>query len=332
MNKGKPQKGTFRFLSDVEEIPQPWVMRNWLAPGITVLVGLPGSRKSTVASDIASRVSRDDLMPDGTHCEAPGGIIVIPYEESTESKVVPRMRMQGADLTRIIDLHNMHKDIYNPLESSQRKFCLPDGEQQLREAIKACHATMVIIDPFGSMAANNKRIFANQTSRELLYNLNELAMELGVAVLIVAHFTKASLKDPLRALEGPHGVGDFIRNAWMVSVDTENEDISILTSIKHNSGPKPPQIVFTTSSDGNVVKYLEGVTPEQEKTLEVQRAKTTRQAVIDLLVAHPGQKYTVQYLAQELDVKYPTMASTLRRMSLEGKITQADYGKYCATK
>ena len=54
-------------MSTVAARPVEWLWPGWIALGkLTVLDGDPGMGKSTLLLDLAARLSRDGLMPDGT--------------------------------------------------------------------------------------------------------------------------------------------------------------------------------------------------------------------------------------------------------------------------
>ncbi|NDF10105.1 MAG: hypothetical protein EB058_15630, partial [Proteobacteria bacterium] len=56
-----------RRLSDVEPEPVAWLWGGWLPMGkVVVLDGDPGTGKSTITLDIAARLSRGAVMPDGS--------------------------------------------------------------------------------------------------------------------------------------------------------------------------------------------------------------------------------------------------------------------------
>lgn len=320
----------FTFLSDVEELPPSWLWRNWFQLGcVTILGGMPKTCKSTLMSDIAARVTCNKAMPDGTVCEAPGGVVWISYEEDTAERIAPRFREQGGDKSKFIDLSNVKRKIRQPGEASSAPFELPTDEQELKDAIRAVHATLVLIDPLMSMSAKNKRIAGNQTARSIVGSLQQLAKDTGVAVVILNHFTKANLKDPLRAMSGSQGFIDFVRSVCMTTKDEGNPQHIILSLLKNSNAPDVPQVVFQ-QHDGAIVEYLEGITPEQEARYEQDQAKMNERNVLELLAEFPNREFIPSYVAQELDVNESTIRGLMRRMAMSGKIVQTTYGKYKA--
>lgn len=318
----------FTFLSDVEESDQPWLWRNWFPlRAITILGGMPKTCKSTLMSDIAARVTTDRPMPDGTLCEAPGGVIWISYEEDTSTRIAPRFRAQEGDKSKFIDLSIVKRTVYRPGDASYAPFELPTDLKELKDAIRAVHATLIVIDPLMSMAAKNTRIHGNQAAREVLSTLQQLAKDTGVAIVILNHFTKGNLKDPTRSMAGSQGFIDFVRSVCMTTQDEGDPKHIVLSLIKNSNGPDVPQVVFQ-QHNGDVVEYLEGITPEEEERYEKEQEKTNQQRILELFAEFPHRTFAPEYIAQELDIKYDTAKSLLRRMAMKGLILHADHGKY----
>ena len=319
------------LLSDIEEDSVDWLWRNWLPLGsVTMFVGIGGTGKSTVTSDLIARVTRGDLMPDGTACETPGGAIVISLEEKTASVVVPRIRKAGANLSRVIDLSKVKRTVVSPGQPAKTPFMLPDDIENgvLEREVKRVNASLIVIDPL--MSAVNPRVstFRNQSARQVIYTFQEVAERLGIAVVIVNHFTKGSKKDPLDAMAGSRGFVDIVRSIMMLSTDASNPQHKVMSLLKHNLAPDVPQIVL--EHDGVHVRYLDGVTPSQEKINEAAALARSRQCVLTILEDAPSLQFTPTELAQRCDVHYDSMKQTLRRMVADGQIINPARGFYQA--
>jgi len=87
----------------------------WLWPGhvalgkLSDMAGDPDVAKSTVLLDIAARVSRGDVMPDGSPgIRTPAGVLLLATaEDGLADTIVPRLIAAGADLTQIKNLSGM---------------------------------------------------------------------------------------------------------------------------------------------------------------------------------------------------------------------------------
>src|SRR5437879_1327567 len=82
---------------------------SWLWPGriplgkLTILDGDPGLGKSTLALDLAARVSRGAAMPDGTPGVA-GGALILSAEDAADDTIVPRLQAADAELRSILHI------------------------------------------------------------------------------------------------------------------------------------------------------------------------------------------------------------------------------------
>src|SRR5260370_29854628 len=157
---------------------------NWLWPGwiplrkITVVDGDPGLGKSTLLLDLAARVSRMEVMPDGSRGRY-GEVLLLIAEDSLEDTVKPRLVAAGAELDRI------HSFEYVRDRSGTRPPVLPDDIDRLEELVKAHQVGMVVIDPFVaylSAALDNAR---DQHMRRALHHLSKLAERQECAMLLL---------------------------------------------------------------------------------------------------------------------------------------------------
>lgn len=313
------------LLSEVEPEEVSWLWKDWLPlQVVSIMVGPSGVGKSTLTSDLIARVTRGDPMPDGTACLAPGGAVIISLEESTTQTVAPRLLAAQADLTRVIDLSKVKRTVKHPGDPVRSPFMLPDDLPILERAIKRVHASLVVIDPLMSVVNPRISTFRNQSARQVITTFQDYAERLGVAVLIVNHFTKGGKGDPLNAMAGSKGFSDVVRELWVFDVDGSNPKQRVLTNYKHSLGPDVPQIVL--QHNGREVHYIEGVTPAQQALNEQRQQSQGRLAMLALLAAHPTWEYTPTHLAQATGMHYDTAKSLLRRMANDGQIERGEFG------
>lgn len=316
-----------QVLSEVEEDTIDWLWEWWLQlQTVTILVGAADTGKSTFTSDLIARVTRGDSMPDGTPCLAPGGAVIISLEENTAKTVVPRLRAAGADLTRVIDLSKVKRTVRASGDPVRSPFMLPDDLPILEKAIKRVNASLVVIDPLMSVVNPRISTFRNQSARQVVTTFQDYAERLGVAVLIVNHYTKGNAKDPMQAMAGSKGFSDVVRSLWTLGRDGSNPAQRVLSLFKHNNAPDRPQIVLV--HDGKLVAYLDGVTEAQARVNEQQQVSIGRQSVLSIVKAHPEREYTPTELAQKTGMHYDTAKSLLRRMTADGQLERSQHGLY----
>ena len=95
------------WLSDVEPEEVDWLWQDRLARGkYNVLAGMPDLGKTTVALDIAARMSVGGTWPDGTVCPQ-GPSIIMTADDGIADTIVPRIITLGGDRTHIAVLEGM---------------------------------------------------------------------------------------------------------------------------------------------------------------------------------------------------------------------------------
>ena len=90
----------FRFLI---QQPQDWLWPNRIPLGkLTLIAGYPSSGKTSIALDIAARVSRGANAPDQPDAPFPSTPVVLALlDDNPKSDVLPILRLFGADLDRV---------------------------------------------------------------------------------------------------------------------------------------------------------------------------------------------------------------------------------------
>ena len=95
MPKRPSPEAHVRPMSDVAVRPVEWLWPGWIPLGkVTVLDGDPGMGKSTLLLDLAARLSRDGLMPDGAVGPV-GSSLILSAEDGEEDTIKPRLAAAG---------------------------------------------------------------------------------------------------------------------------------------------------------------------------------------------------------------------------------------------
>ena len=323
------------LLSEVEPEEPGWLWQNWVPiKCVTFLVGMPGVGKSTVLADLAARVTRDDVMPDGSLCGAPGGVVLIGLEEMIAEVVVPRIIAAGGRRDMMIDLSNVERAGEGKVgEMSKAPFDITKDLGALKEAILQVNATLVIIDPFMAAMSAKARMWANGPANDAFMALQRAAAKLGVAILVINHFSKRRRTgddvDLLENMLGGAVLGQRTRSAMLLAKDEADPRQAILSQLKHSMAPQVIPIVL--KHDGKHVDYLTGLTPDREAMQEATVASEAGKKVLAILKDAPDKSFTPQFLAQTCGpIEYDTMKSILRRMANRGQIERVERGFYRA--
>ena len=134
-------------LADVEPRPVSWLWPGRIPLGkLTVLDGDPGLGKSTLALDLAARVSRHLEMPDGSPGVA-GGVVILSAEDAADDTIVPRLQAAEADLRYIVQVLALRLH-----DGYERPPVIPADLAAIAQAIGESDwevaARLIIIDPF----------------------------------------------------------------------------------------------------------------------------------------------------------------------------------------
>ncbi len=194
---------------------------------ITLLVGNAGDGKSFLTMDITARVTTGAEWPDGTTPD-PGSVILISAEDDPADTIRPRLTAQGADLTKVHLLQQITLDDVDTIEAA------------IKEA-EDCK--LVVVDPIGDFLVTNAN--SEIHVRQALQPINELASVFGVAVLLVAHPSKAGAKSADDRVLGSRAFTAVARAVWHLIRDAEDESRRLLLPGKNNLAPANTGLAFS---------------------------------------------------------------------------------------
>ena len=229
----------FRFMNDIEIEDIDWMWCGFLAGGkLAIISGDPGTGKSTIAVDLAARISTGADWPDGSPGCEPGSVILLNKEDAPEDTIKPRLKLAGADMAKVCALEGVKQAGLNRKETVEADFNLDRdlcALERLLQHIKDCR--LVVVDPIGNyMGQANSHNDA--AVRSVLGPLAKLAMKYGVAVLAVAHLNKDSEKAAIYRTLGSVGFVGIARMVFGAVLDPDDpaKKRHYLLPIKSNIG------------------------------------------------------------------------------------------------
>jgi hypothetical protein len=237
-NPGLPARNGEEFVMKKIE----WLWPGWLARGkLHLIAGSKGAGKSTIAYDLAARVTATPRWPDGTAATALGDVIVWSGEDNIEDTILPRFVAAGGDLKRIYPI----REIIVADSSGSRPFDPSTDVPALIDlATKLPNPILCIIDPVVMAMPAGSDSHKNSETRRGLQPLVDFAERRGVALLGVTHFTKGTGdRDPIERVTGSLAFGALPRCVWAAGADDDGHQRR-LVRIASNIGPSGDGIEY----------------------------------------------------------------------------------------
>ncbi len=204
--------------------------------GITVVDGLPGSKKTWMMIDIAARLSRGDSMPGGFGKPDAAKTLLISYEDDPARTLRPRYEdaagVMTPDSLHVLDHHDhcsLHKRDMDIVEDYIQQYGI----------------RLVIIDPIASSLPGGRSMNSDQDMRECLTPIKILALKSRAAFVFIRHLNKGQGQSVTRGA-GTIGISGAARSVLLCA--QTDEDNSVVASVKNNLGPRPGSIRYHVES------------------------------------------------------------------------------------
>lgn len=313
--------------AECEPLAIRWLWRHWLPHGaITILAGMPGTGKTTLALSIASIVSSAGDWPDGTPCIEAGNVVIWSGEDDIQATLLPRLIAMGADRSRVHFVTSIHD------QGRVREFDpSTDIRQLMLKIAEIGGARLVIIDPILNAVSGDAHR-ANEVRRDL-HDLVVLARS-EVAVIGISHFSKGGGKAFQHPLDRVIGSQAFAALARIVLVTAQGlgEEGRVLARAKSNLGPngsgfeyvvesltisdaiETSRVVWRGALEGDAREILGQAEQVMRPPSRMEEAKTF---LLELLAGH-DRLPSVEVL--ELAVAAGHSASTIHRAKAELQI------------
>ncbi len=223
-------------VSDVEAQDIKWIWPGRIAMGkVTVIAGHPGLGKSQLTAFLAALVTTGGEWPSGDGSAPLGTVIMLSCEDDIADTIRPRLEAAGADLTKVEAVEGVYS-----VRGSRRVFHVKKDMPHLETALDRVEGVkMVIIDPITAYLDGEDSHNTGDV-RSALAPLQDLAMQRGIAVVVVSHLNKSGGSG--RAVNAVTGSGAFValaRGAFLVEKDVDDPERRLLLSIKNNLAHSP---------------------------------------------------------------------------------------------
>jgi RecA-family ATPase len=225
---------------------QQWEWQNWIARDVmTYVAGAGGIAKGRWACNCVASFTAGYPFPDGYVPET-GWCLTVTPEDRDKQAMKPRLTAERALPGSVVSLTwvpGHGEDSPNP-----RKLRLDaEGLSIIREqAASRPHLRMIYLDPFMQVKPRGMNASNNDQCRDLVEELDALAVKFHCAVLMTGHLVKDG------TIGGSAGLVQAARHVLLISRLKSNPKVRQLKIEKSNIGPDdldPFYYTLTGSSD-----------------------------------------------------------------------------------
>ena len=298
-------------MSEIQSEEIEWLWYPFIPYGkLTIIQGDPGDGKTTLALNIAAKLSRGESLDEEMKISEPINIIYQTAEDGLADTVKPRLELAYADCERILVID----------ESSE---ALSMADERLEEAIKLTNAKLLILDPIQAYLGAGTDINRANEARDMTKKLGALAEKHKCAVLLIGHMNKASgTKASYRGI----GSIDFFavaRSVLLVGRIEGEESLRAVVQIKNNLAAFGNSKAFELSEEGfrwigdydiSADEVLGGIAPkanklDQAKRLLLELAEGTNRM----------QSKDIFEIAKEEEISKRTLENAKRELNISAK-------------
>jgi putative DNA primase/helicase len=221
--------------ADVTMCGVDWLWPDRFAKGkLGLIAGLPDMGKGQIAAFLTAAVTNRVPLPCDEGIAPQGGVIWFNAEDDTCDTVKPRLVAAGADPKRVHFVNGARVD------GKDKSFNLVTDLRLLHRAIaRIGNVALVIIDPVSAYLGVGKIDGRSATDvRGVLTPLKELAEELHIAVIGIAHFNKKDdVKSALLRVSDSIAYVAAARHVYAVLDDPDDKDRKLFVKAKNNLAP-----------------------------------------------------------------------------------------------
>jgi AAA domain-containing protein/bifunctional DNA primase/polymerase-like protein len=210
---------------------------DWLWPGrfargkFGLIAGLPDYGKGQIAAFITAAVTAAIELPCDEGNAPQGNVIWFNAEDGARDTVLPRLVAAGADTARIHFVNGVR------VAGEDKMFSLVTDLRLLRKAINRIgNVVLVIIDPVSAYLGVGKVDGRSATDvRAVLTPLKDMAEELHIAMIGIAHFNKKDdIKSALLRVSDSIAYVAAARHVYAVLDDPEDRNCKLFVKAKNN--------------------------------------------------------------------------------------------------
>jgi hypothetical protein len=226
-------------MDEVVAAPVNWLWHGRLPLGmLTILDGDPALGKSTIAIDVAARLSSGRPFPGSCDPTTAEAVAFLCSEDSAEHTVRPRLEAAGADLTRCHVIDTVSTG------DTARPIILP-ADLPFIEAFSAANGVkLIVIDPLFGFVAAELDSHKDHSIRAVLHAIKLTAERTGAAVLALRHLNKGNGGAALYRGGGSIAITAQARVVLSVGRNPNRQDERLLAVAKSNLAKTPKALAY----------------------------------------------------------------------------------------
>lgn len=234
------------LMSDVRAVPVEWLWRGRIPLGmLTILDGDPGLGKSSLALDIAARLTRGLDMPDDSPGPDASGVVILSAEDDPSRVIRPRLDAAGAVVERVavVGIKDEHDVERSPV------IC-PTDLRAVERAVQTVRAKLVVVDPLMAYLPGTVNANSDQDVRLALVGLSRMAERTGAAVLVIRHLNKSVGGSAIYRGGGSIGIIAAARSGMLLGKDPDDTTGTsrVLAMVKSNLAAPAPSMRLRLSA------------------------------------------------------------------------------------
>jgi hypothetical protein len=261
---GRPTPATVR-LSDVTAERVDWLWPGYMPAGkLVVLDGDPSLGKSTIALDLAARLTTGTAWPDGAPATG-GTAVIMSAEDGLADTIRPRLDAAGADPTRVTALTGL--SFAGPAGGYVRPVTL-DDLGPVEQVVTDTGARLVVVDVLTAYLPAGTDSHRDADVRRVLAPLADLAGRTRCCVLLLRHLNKSGRGSAIYRGGGSIGIVGAARAGFVVALDPDDPDGArrVLAPVKCNLGPTPAPLAYRLAGAENGAGRVEWLGPTSHRT------------------------------------------------------------------
>lgn len=209
--------------------PNRWLWRHRFSlGGLSIVAGKGEVSKSTLVACYIAWLTTGKMK--GTYYGTPVDVACIVNEDQLEQTVIPRLIVNGADLSRV---HFLKVGI---LGREEVPLSFPADSERLKAFIRQTGVVATFIDPLSSNIQGNRNDQGDM--RRVFENVAKIAESTGTAIVGLAHTRKAKAEDVVEAIMGSSEQANVSRSVHGLVMDPEEDGARILSCEKNNGYPR----------------------------------------------------------------------------------------------